>query len=45
MDKLSYALGLGIGHQLKSMNIENFNDIKIGDIIEAFHVVEIKRTL
>lgn len=27
MDKISYALGLGIGQQLKSMNIENF-DIK-----------------
>lgn len=25
MDKISYALGLGIGHQLKSMNIENFS--------------------
>ena len=27
MEKISYALGLGIGQQLKSMNIENF-DIK-----------------
>lgn len=25
MDKISYALGLGIGQQLKSMNIEGFN--------------------
>lgn len=25
MDKISYALGLGIGQQLKSMNIENFS--------------------
>lgn len=25
MDKISYALGLGIGQQLKSMHIENFN--------------------
>lgn len=25
MDKISYALGMGIGHQLKGMNIENFN--------------------
>ncbi len=25
MNKISYALGLGIGQQLKSMNIENFN--------------------
>lgn len=24
MNKISYALGLGIGHQLKSMNIDNF---------------------
>ncbi|MFA5713674.1 MAG: translation initiation factor IF-2, partial [Bacteroidales bacterium] len=27
------------------LNIENFNDIKIGDIIESFTIVEIKRTL
>ena len=25
MNKISYALGLGIGHQLKSMNIEDFS--------------------
>lgn len=25
MDKISYALGLGIGQQLKSMNVENFS--------------------
>lgn len=25
MDEISYALGLGIGQQLKNMNIENFN--------------------
>lgn len=25
MNKISYALGLGIGHQLKSMGIEDFN--------------------
>lgn len=25
MDKVSYALGLGIGQQIKSMNIENFS--------------------
>ena len=25
MDKISYALGLGIGQQLKSMGIENFS--------------------
>lgn len=25
MDKISYALGLGIGQQLKSMNIDNFS--------------------
>jgi FKBP-type peptidyl-prolyl cis-trans isomerase FklB len=25
MDKISYALGLGIGQQIKSMNIENFS--------------------
>ena len=27
------------------MGIENFNDIKEGDVIEAFQIVEIKRTL
>ena len=27
------------------LNIENFNDIKIGDIVEAYEIVEIKRTL
>ena len=25
MNKISYALGLGIGQQLKSMNIEDFS--------------------
>ncbi|MCQ2154280.1 MAG: translation initiation factor IF-2 [Bacteroidales bacterium] len=27
------------------LNIENFNDIKVGDQIEAFQIVEVKRTL
>ena len=27
------------------MNIENYNDIKVGDIIEAYTIVQIKRTL
>jgi translation initiation factor IF-2 len=27
------------------MGIENFNDIKEGDLIEAFHIVEIKQKL
>ena len=27
------------------LNIENFNDIKVGDIIEGYEEVEIKRTL
>ncbi len=27
------------------LNIENFNDIKVGDIIEAFKIVETKKTL
>jgi len=27
------------------VGIENFNDIKVGDTIEAFHIVEIKKTL
>ena len=27
------------------MNIDNFNDIKVGDVIEAYEMIEIKRTL
>jgi len=27
------------------ISIVNFNDIKVGDVIESFHVVEVKRTL
>jgi translation initiation factor IF-2 len=27
------------------LNIQNFNDIKIGDIVEAFEEVEVKQTL
>ena len=27
------------------LNIENFNDIKVGDVVEAFTITEIKRTL
>jgi translation initiation factor IF-2 len=27
------------------LNIENFNDIKVGDIIEGYEEIEIKRTL
>ncbi|MBQ0044959.1 MAG: translation initiation factor IF-2 [Bacteroidales bacterium] len=27
------------------LNIENFNDIKVGDIVESYTIVEIKRTL
>lgn len=27
------------------LNIENFNDIKVGDIIEAYDIIEVKRTL
>ena len=27
------------------IGIENYNDIKEGDVIEAFQIVEIKRTL
>ena len=27
------------------LNIENFNDIKIGDVIEAYQIIKIKRTL
>ena len=27
------------------MNIDNFNDIKVGDIVEAYEMIEIKRTL
>ena len=39
MDKISYALGLGIGQQIKSMNIENFSiedfTRSISDVIEG----------
>ena len=27
------------------LNIDGYNDIKVGDIIEAYQIVEIKRTL
>jgi translation initiation factor IF-2 len=27
------------------LNIENFNDIKVGDVIEGFQEVEVKKTL
>ena len=27
------------------LNIENYNDIKVGDIVEAYEVIEIKRKL
>ena len=27
------------------LNIENFNDIKVGDIIEGYEEVEVKRSL
>jgi len=27
------------------LNIENFNDIKVGDIVEAYEMVEVRRTL
>jgi translation initiation factor IF-2 len=27
------------------LNIENYNDIKIGDIIEGYEEVEVKKTL
>ena len=27
------------------LNVENFNDVKVGDIIEAFKLVETKKTL
>ena len=27
------------------LNIQNYNDIKVGDIVEAYQVVEVKRTL
>jgi translation initiation factor IF-2 len=27
------------------LNIQNFNDIKVGDIIEGYKVVEVKKTL
>ena len=27
------------------LNIANFNDIKVGDVVEAYEMVEVKRTL
>ena len=27
------------------LNIENFNDIKVGDVVEAYNIIEVKRTL
>ena len=27
------------------LSIENYNDMKVGDIIESFHIIEIKQTL
>jgi translation initiation factor IF-2 len=27
------------------LNIENFNDVKVGDIIEGYEIIETKRTL
>jgi translation initiation factor IF-2 len=27
------------------LNIANYNDIKVGDVIEAYNIIEIKRTL
>ena len=27
------------------LNIENFNDIKVGDIVEAYEIIEVKRKL
>ena len=27
------------------MSIENYNDIKVGDVIEAFEEIEVKRVL
>lgn len=43
MNKISYALGLGIGHQLKSMSIENFSveDFakSISDVMEGKQTV------
>lgn len=39
-DVKEVATGLDCG-----LNIENFNDVKIGDVIEAYQIVEIKRKL
>lgn len=27
------------------LNVKNYNDIKVGDIIEAYEIVEVKKTL
>lgn len=39
-DAKEVAAGLECG-----LNIENFNDIKTGDVIEAFHEIEVKKKL
>ena len=33
----------GIAYQILWNNIENFNDIKVGDIVEGYEMVEIAR--
>ncbi len=38
MKEVREGLECGIG-------IENFNDLKVGDVIEAFRIEEVKRTL
>ncbi len=39
-DVKEVSMGMDCG-----LNIQNFNDIKIGDIVEAYQIVEVKRTL
>ena len=35
MDKLSYALGIVIGHNLKGLNIESINSADFAEAVQA----------
>ena len=43
--KAQGGLLTGVGLQAQYFDTKNFNDLKVGDHIEAFEVVEVKRTL
>jgi translation initiation factor IF-2 len=35
----------GVSGQDCGLGIENFNDLKVGDIVEGYEIIEIKRKL